>query len=180
MKTITPLILIPFFLVFTLTSCSDSQQGAVNLEDYPHPAGTSELRATIKKSDRVFIYEGLPHQGFESELFKREKQRKDIIIIGGYPFYTPKNHESMIGEAALKDIIAKTNNYTQCEGIKLCGGFHPDYAIEWANGDKNYYILFCYSCGEVLVVDDNKTYIYDFKFTEELKAIFNEFESKRP
>ena len=163
-----------YFLMIFVTSCSGGES------DHPKPSATNKLRNTIKNTDSVFVYEGLPHQMFESELLKTEQKRKDTTTIAGYPFYTPKAQVQGKAEVAIKTIIAGSSNFIRFRGEKLCGGFHPDYAVEWSDGDKMYSILFCYGCGEVLIVDGKNTYRYDFKFTDDLKKIFTTFDSKRP
>ena len=168
------LTLILSFLAILVTSCSGGKPG------HPSPSDTNTLRNTIKKADRIFVYEGLPHQMFESELLKTENKRKDTTKIAKFPFYTPKIRVEGTAESTLKTIISNSKNYTKFSGEKKCGGFHPDYALEWSDGDKRYSILFCYGCSEVLVVDGKRTYRYDFKFTDDLKKLFTAFKSKRP
>jgi hypothetical protein len=34
-------------------------------------------------------------------------------------------------------------------GEKKCGGFHPDYAVEWSVGRDRYRALICFGCEEV-------------------------------
>ena len=163
-----------YFLVILVTSCPGGEP------DHPNPSVTNKLRDTIKNTDSVFVYEGLPHQMFESELLKTEKKRKDITTIAGYPFYTPKVQVQGKAEEIVKSIITDPNKFIRFQGEKLCGGFHPDYAVEWSDGDKTYSILFCYGCGEVLIVDRKNTYRYDFKFSDDFKKIFTTFGLKRP
>ena len=171
MKRLTSIL---YFLAILVTSCTGEGP------DHPKQKATSKLRDTIKNTDRVFVYEGLPHQMFEADLLKTEKKRKDTTTIASYPFYTPKSRVEGKAAAALQVIISDSDNYSQFSGEKRCGGFHPDYAIEWSDGDKAYSILFCYGCGEVLIVDGKNTYRYDFKFSDDLKKIFSAFHLKRP
>jgi len=171
MNHLTPVL---FFLVILITSCVDGQK------DYPKPNAASDLRNTIMKSDKVFVYEGLPHQMFESDLLKSEKKEKDTTTIAVYPFYTPKTQVEGGVISTLKTIISDSGNYTQFTGEKLCGGFHPDYAVEWSDGDNRYSILLCYGCSEVLLLDGKRSYRYDFRFTDKLKKLLSTYSSKRP
>ena len=162
-------------MVIFIASCSAGEKS------YPHPHATSEIRDTIKNTDSIFVFEGLPHQMFEAELLKTEKERKDITTIGGFPFYTPKSQVKMEAAAAFKQIISDSNNYMQFgEGGKRCGGFHPDYSVEWSDGGKLYSILFCYGCSEVFIINGKNSYRYDFKLSDDLKKLFAVFESKCP
>jgi len=168
-------ILLVFTTLSTLVICCSGTK-----TNYPKVSVTNELRDSIKGSDRIFVFEGLPHQMSEAKLLKAEKKRKDIIKIAGYPFYTPKIKVEGESLTALRTIISNSENYVQFRGEKRCGGFHPDYAVEWHDKDKLYSILFCYGCSEVLVVDGKLTYRYDFEFTAELKKLLSAFDLKRP
>lgn len=161
-------------IVILITSCMGGQK------DHPKPDATKNLRDTIKNSAQVCVFEGLPHPMFESELLKIEKKRKDATMVASYPFYTPKVQVEEVAASKLKAIISDSSNYIQFSGEKRCGGFHPDYAVEWSDGDIRYSALFCYGCGEVLVVDGKNTYRYDFKISDDLKKIFASFNAKRP
>src|SRR5262245_19676184 len=45
------------------------------------------LAAGIAKADKVSLYEGLPHQLYESELLRQELKSKETVIFNGFPFY---------------------------------------------------------------------------------------------
>jgi len=141
---------------------------------------TAALRESLNKADRLFVYEGLPHQMFEADLLKTEKERKDILKLGGFPFYTPKIAVSDKVAKTLRDATTDPASYAVFSGEKRCGGFHPDYAVAWVDGDKEYAILFCYGCVEALIIDGKKSYRYDFKKIANLKKLFEPFKSKRP
>ena len=90
---------------------------------------TAALRESLNKVDRLFVYEGLPHQMFEADLLKTEKKRKDTLELGGFPFYMPK--VAVLDKTAklLRDVTADSASYAVFSGEKRCGGFHPDYAV---------------------------------------------------
>jgi len=162
------------FLAVLVTVCMSGEP------DHPKPNITSILRDTIKKTDRIFVYEGLPHQMFEAELLEKEKKRKDTTSIANYSFYAPKTQVENKALVKMKTIISDSKNYIQFTGEKRCGGFHPDYAVEWPNGEKTYAVLFCFGCDEVLVVDGKNIYRYDLRFPDQIKKIFAAYKSKRP
>ena len=41
----------------------------------------------LEGADQLTLYEGLPHDNYETELFKSEWQSKPVREIGGRPFY---------------------------------------------------------------------------------------------
>ena len=116
----------------------------------------------------------------EAGLLKTEKKRKDTIKLSGFPFYTPKVAVSDKIAKTLKQIVAAPTSYAVFSGEKRCGGFHPDYAVTWFDGDKEYAILFCYGCVEALIVDGQKTYRYDFKKQDDIRRLLTAFKAKRP
>ena len=141
---------------------------------------TTDIRASLDRANQIFIYEGLPHQLFESDLLKAEMRREDTTKLGGYPFYTPSVEVQGELLKTLKEITAESDSYTEFTGEKRCGGFHPDYALSWSDGPKDYSVLFCFGCAEALVVDGRKSYRYDFKKMEMLKKQLGQFKFKRP
>jgi hypothetical protein len=143
-------------------------------------AATDDIRTSLNKANHIFIYEGLPHQLFESDALKEEKKREDTTMLGGFPFYTPRIEVNGELIGILKKIVAESQNYAEFTGEKRCGGFHPDYALSWTDGTKDYIILFCFGCVETVVVDVRKSYRYNFKRMAELKAQLGQFRSKRP
>jgi len=141
---------------------------------------SAKIRRTLRGAEKIFVYEGLPHQMFESDILEIEKKRKDTINIAGFPFYSPKVEATGEAATALKKVASNSENYAAFSGEKRCGGFHPDYAIAWSDGSNEYLILFCYGCGEALIVDGKATYRYDFKNFSDLKKLFAPFKLKRP
>lgn len=163
-----------YLIVVFIISCT-AEKGR-----HPEPSATSSIRDTIKNTDSIFVYEGLPHQTFEAELLTAEKAKNGITGLGGYPFYTPKIQIKTLDLSAFKKIISDSSNYTRFLGEKRCGGFHPDYAVEWSDGDKVYLILFCFGCDEVLIIDGKNTYRYDYQLIDDNKKLFTTYELKRP
>jgi hypothetical protein len=45
------------------------------------------LFAAVATADRLALYEGLPHQRYESDLLKKELQAKKTVKRHGFPFY---------------------------------------------------------------------------------------------
>ena len=169
MKALT-LILVT--LTSLIVSCSDGN------DDHAKPNSTAKLRGSITQANRIFVYEGLPRRMSDPALLKAEKERKDIVKIADYPFYTPQVEILGLPAAELKNFITDSKNFRPFSVEKECGGFHPDYAVTWSLSEKNYSILVCYGCGEVKIVDENKVYRHDARITEELKKLFSPFRNK--
>jgi hypothetical protein len=70
--------------------------------------GTSYL-SSLKDTDDLFIYEGLPHPHplREHAAFKKEKKRKDIKEILGHWFYSSKTKVSGQSRKRLMSLLDK-------------------------------------------------------------------------
>ena len=88
---------------------------------------TEGIRASLEKTEQIYVFEGLPHQR-DSELLKTESKREDTTSIGGFRFYTPKVRARGEIASELRKTVRSAQSYTQWTGQKRCGGFHPDYA----------------------------------------------------
>jgi hypothetical protein len=100
--------------------------------------------------DQVILWEGLPSP-FEKDLLARELARKKTFLIGDQHFYSlpiPLTDEEW---TTLSDAVLKhRENFAPWSGMKQCGGFHADYAVEWRyQGTTMAQALFCFSCDEV-------------------------------
>ncbi|MFD2160759.1 hypothetical protein ACFSW8_17775, partial [Rubritalea tangerina] len=140
-----------------------------------------ELQKSLASSEELHIYEGLPHQAFEKSLLKSELKRKDKTFIGSYPFYTPKVKVEDDTKKLLRRILG-SQSILRPHSDKLCGGFHPDYAISWHTEDEDYAALICFGCREIKFVTPSKTLHYDLtqKSLDSLKQLLKPFHSKRP
>jgi len=142
---------------------------------------SKEIRLAIIDSARINVYEGLPHQMFEPELLAKESKRKDTKKIDSFRFYTPA--VAATNPEDLKRILSSPNTIQIFGGEKLCGGFHPDYAVEWFNTDgARFFAQICFGCHEIIYSDGRREFRYDFEDEplEELKVELAPYAKKRP
>jgi hypothetical protein len=114
----------------------------------------STLRAVteaVRRADEVVLYEGLPHQLFEKRLLEEERRTRAVVELGGYPFYQEPLALTARDAERLSEVLGDRETYQPWKGEKLCGGFHPDYAVEWRVGANRYQALICLGCGELLL-----------------------------
>ncbi len=122
------------------------------------------LAAQIKQAQSVVLYEGLPHQIFEKDSLDRELDTKQTVEIHQYPFYreplplTKEDATTLItlfcdGKTIKPDSAYVSMGYrTQnpdgsfTTAGRACGGFHPDYCIEWHVNGKQFYMQVCFGC----------------------------------
>ena len=70
-----------------------------------------EQLAALQSAKELSVYEGLPHQDYESLLFQNELKRDDTIQIGGYPFYSPKKKVTPIQSRQLADLFSDPDTF---------------------------------------------------------------------
>lgn len=102
----------------------------------------------IKTTDRVAIYEGLPHQTFEPDLLANELLRPDISHICEFPFYDHPIEVTSEEKRRLSAVALHLDIRATPVGLKLCGGFHPDFAVVWERRGKRYGMLICFGSNE--------------------------------
>jgi hypothetical protein len=105
----------------------------------------------VRRANGVVLYEGLPHQLFEKRLLEEERRTKAVVEWGGYPFYQEPLALSARDAQRLAEVLGDPAAYQPWKGEKLCGGFHPDYAVEWHVGARRYRALICLGCGEFML-----------------------------
>ncbi len=69
--------------------------------------------------------------------------------------------------------------YKEFSGEKKCGGFHPDFAVEWQIGTAKYQALICFGCGEVKLFGPGYESRYDFH-SETIEKILKKYNKNRP
>ena len=115
----------------------------------PNFANANAFVAAVKKANRAVLYEGLPHQFLEKESLDKEIQAKKTVSFGGFQFYQETLLLKDKDFAALQVIFGNLDEFKQHTQEKKCGGFHPDYCIEWYADDLLCRVLVCLGCGEI-------------------------------
>lgn len=137
--------------------------------------------AAMKSSDTVIVYEGLPHQFYEAKALEQEK-KKPTVELGGFPFYREPLELNDSDRQTLKNLIGDPGSLKPFSGAKKCGGFHPDYAVEWVVGKDVYHYLICFGCWEAKVMGSRSEAMYDVapNARERLKALLEPYRKNRP
>jgi hypothetical protein len=135
-------------VVLLFTSCTKSDQPEKTVQP-----GPSELSFTdaVGKAEKVILFEGLPHQNYERKLLEKELKSGKVVEINDFPFYKEPLTLTKDDASALSKLFSDSNTLPKFSGEKKCGGFHPDFAVEWHVGDDIYRALICFGCGEAKV-----------------------------
>ena len=150
-------------------------------EDLPVDA-SEEARQALAKAKTFTLAEGLPHPSKESDLFTTQAQRKDTQQITGFFFYKPDQKIDPGTTDKLRQIIANSDNLTEWKEHKTCGGFHPDWSLNWRRGWSKDRALICFSCEEIIYISGDYQLRYNLTPTaaKQLKSLLNPFKAKRP
>ncbi len=105
----------------------------------------------IGSAKSVSLYKGLPHQYFEKELLEQELKTQKSVMLHKFPFYdkaiTPKEEDVK----KLAALCGDRKTFGRYRAPKSCGGYHPDWCVEWKDGEDVYQVLICFGCHEARV-----------------------------
>ncbi len=138
-----------------------------------------QLAMDTRESSERFVYEGLPHQSFETDFLEKELKRSDIIKLGDFHFYTPKIQLNEEHWGSIRKILTKNRSFEPVVGAKLCGPFHPDYAIEWVSNGQTHWVQLCFGCGDVSTSRGNYVWLQS-DAENDLVEILKAYDLKRP
>jgi len=113
--------------------------------------GPRRFTKAARHADKLLLYEGLPHQLFERHLLEEERRTKLVQQLRGYLFYQEPLELKVDDAKRLTEVLADRATFEfvwPVLGLKWCGGFHPDYALEWRHGSNRYHALVCFGCTE--------------------------------
>ena len=126
-------------------------------------SGVTPESATIARADRITWYEGLPDPVEERTAFDAESKSKPTVEMHGFRFYREALRLDVADAEKLEALLKNPKTFEPFSGEKKCGGFHPDYAVEWSIGDKTYSCLICFGCFEVKIYGPATEARYDLQ-----------------
>ena len=141
------------------------------------------FRNSLKAPREFVILEGLPHQGWESDLLKEEIAAKETIKIHGFHFYSHPLPPSEQDRIALIESMTQEGGIEEWAGMKLCGGYHPDYALQWRDSEGEWFeALICFGCHEIKLYGEGVQLYADLgeESYEELKKTLLPYGDQRP
>lgn len=142
------------FLVLGLLACYGGDNTSKHSNDTFSEEAVSDLPHFksvvdgIHGAATVDLYEGLPHQLWEREAFERELATKKTVKLHEFQFYEHPLAISADDVKLLRQISVAPESYREYVP-EPCGGFHPDYALVWKEGEHTYDLLICFGCGDV-------------------------------
>jgi hypothetical protein len=145
-------------------------------------SSTAAIPENAVAEGNTIVFEGLPHPGYEAELFESEKNSKSTVKLHGSYFYKAFQPAKDTETSELRETLSDPERFEPFSGEKKCGGFHADYAVAWKENGRLFKVLICFGCGEVKrfgpqgeVREDMKTNTSDL-----LKMVLKMYDRDRP
>jgi hypothetical protein len=169
MRALIPVL----FAIAALSACADIRPApgdtGIGFAD-----ATKAFTEALSTAKRVEVYEGLPNPFGERVPFEDEKKAKDCREIAGEWFYS-RPQAGQAGLAAELQRLFDAGLFKPWRGMKLCGGFHADYAVMLVTGSKTVQVLFCFGCHEARIrgvrgMDKHPDGTTEFQLTTDLDA----------
>jgi len=141
-----------------------------------------EVLKPVSESAKLTLYEGLPHQVWESDDLEAELKSKDTVKRFGFPFYEKPVAVSEADVEKLRSLIQAPGAFKEFYGHKACGGFHPDYSLTWTEGSETTEIHLCFGCGEIKAfLDDREVYCeFGEDSQKEFRLLLENYRVQRP
>ena len=140
---------------------------------------------SLKKTDELFVLEGLPHPVRENPSFKKEKKRNDVMQIEDHWFYDAKVKATGNSRDQLMNLLFDESGFHMPDSNsppKDCGPFHPDYAIMWNSDGGVNYLMVCYTCAEAKLIKEGRSETYEVNVNKmnSLMNLLADFQANRP
>ncbi|WP_193211719.1 hypothetical protein [Luteolibacter marinus] len=163
-----------------LAAVSTALAGAHPHEEPPVEASQEE-RAAITGSKVLTVSEGLPHPAKEPHLYPAEEKRRDTRKLADFPFYKPDLKPDAGRVDRLRKLLADPGSYLEWKQ-KRCGGFHPDWSVNWRAGRKEIHALICFGCQDIIIAGPDQQLRYGLSPAafKQLQSELIPLRSKRP
>jgi hypothetical protein len=154
----------------------DDPKVDTNFDNFP------ALAEGIGKANRVELYEGLPHQHNESGIYSQELLTKRHFFQHGYAFYAQPLELKPSDAAELLKTVSNSANFQPWAGEKKCGGYHPDYEVEWHTSDGVFRCQVCLGCCEAKLFGPRSELHCDMthETKQKLQALLKPYRKNRP
>ncbi|HJZ58011.1 MAG TPA: hypothetical protein VKE74_23840 [Gemmataceae bacterium] len=160
-------------LLVALAPAEDKKETDTNFANY------KPLAEAIAKADKVVLFEGLPHPAHEKALLDAELKAKKTISDHGFAFYAEPLELKPADAKTLIALFSDPESFRQWRGYKKCGGFHPDYMVEYHVGQDVYRMQVCFGCSEVKVFGP-KLELYCDMAKEPFAKVLRTYQKNRP
>ncbi len=140
-------------VVVLLTGCTARSEVAVD-EERPPAVDTdfnrlSDVLSGIDGAGEVLLYEGLPSEFWEPELRQKALKELETAQLFGYAVYDEAQALNPADADELTRLLTARESFARYSSQKACGGFQPEFGVQWQAGDAATVALISLECGEV-------------------------------
>lgn len=173
--------LCPWFVVAIVSIAFGCAKEPGTTGDRKKPEPPKDNAGWIANADQIVLYEGLPHPLEEKGAFTQEKAKK-TVALHGFDFYEKPIAPQEADAKKLMALFTTPGTFPEFSGPKKCGGFHPDWAVEWKVGDDTYRALLCFGCHEAKIFGLQEDVYTDIgvEAYRQLKDLLNAYRANRP
>jgi len=146
-------------------------------------AAHQPFAAGVKASSTVRLFEGLPHQSWERDMLETELDTKKTFKAHGHHFYQAEITPSEADTSLLTGVATSVATFEEWTGMKLCGGYHPDWLVRWTVSDgQTHELHLCFGCHEAKLYGSGYQLYCDVADTnyEIIKSALSRYSSQRP
>lgn len=142
----------------------------------------SGFLVNVRSAQTLIVYEGLPHQMFENDVYLSELKRADIVRFETFPFYAAPLNVSAPEKSKLTEIVLGDDAHIPYKGPTRCGGYHPDYVLVWEHAGHKSGAMVCFGCHEVIYFTPQGRLIQELGDAAygNLKAVLSGYRVNRP
>jgi hypothetical protein len=127
----------------------------VAIEEEPPPAINTnfdrlgDILSGISGAGDLLLYEGLPSEFWEPQLRQKALKEEETIALHGYAVYDDARQLPAEEADPLTSLLSTKESFAPRRAGKACGGFQPEFCLEWTGGGAATQALISLECGEV-------------------------------
>jgi hypothetical protein len=169
-------------LMFNVAHSGDKKPTAAKTEPSTDLKDHEPLAALIAKADKTVLYEGLPHQMWEKDVLAKEKKEKKTIDFNGFPFYAEPIEVKDADRKECTKLLSDPASLKEFVANKRCGGFHPDWCLEWRTGEEVVRCQVCFGCRQVKFYNAKTILFADLTDAaiEQIEPALMKYQKQRP
>lgn len=161
----------------------DSKGRVVPLFEKIDMAAYTPFATAVGSATKARLHEGLPHQSWEQDLLNSELNSKETFKSHGHLFYAAEIDPSAGDITMLRQLSTTASGFREWSGMKLCGGYHPDWLIRWTAADgADHELHLCFGCLEARFYGPGYRLYCDLESDcySALKSILERYGKQRP
>jgi hypothetical protein len=159
----------------------------IAIEEEPPPAidtnfdRLADVLSGIGGGD-LLLYEGLPSEFWEPQLRQKALKEEETIALHGYAVYDDARPLPAEDAGSLTSLFSAKESFAPRRAGKACGGFQPEFCLEWKVGEAATQALISLECGEVKLFGPNGELYCDLvpAASQKLKPLLTRHQNHSP